>query len=236
MDTRLRSPSTNMANILCGCQHCKQHGAPFRGILDPCLHVLKYENDMWEKGVSRLEGKDVDVKKPDPIKEFRPASRAQIDGWIEDLKKMKEFYETPEGKAEQARREKHIEDAIKTHKNVKFDLVSMEKWLNERVWPEQRPEFMSSNPTWIAYVHYGKEQNTLLSDYNSLKDTDEDYDKAEKAYQALLRHIGTHGDLIRAIPKKSHKQSVKTSAVPTHVGRRAARHARNASESSSGKM
>lgn len=239
-----------MANILCGCQHCKEHGAPTRGILDPCLHVLKYEDDLWEKGISRLEGKDVEVKKPEPVKEFRPASRAQIDGWIEDLKKMKEYYETPEGKAawekraekeaaEEMRRTKHIEDAIKSHEECKFDVLDMERRLNERVWPEERPEYMDTDSTWIAYVHYGKEQNALLDTYNTLKNnikTNEDYDKAEKAYQALLKHINVHLVLIRTIPKKSHKKPVKTSVAPKHVGRRAARRARNSSESSSGKM
>ena len=239
-----------MATILCGCQHCGQHGAPIRGILDPCLHVLKYEDDLWEKGVSRLEGKDVEVKKPEPVKEFRPASQAQIDGWIEDLKKMKKFYETPEGKAawetrakeeadKKKRREKHIEDAIKTHENTQFDIVEREKWLAERVWPEERSDYMNNDPMWIAYMYYGNKQNALLATYNSLKDnikTNEEFDKAEKAFQSLNKNISAHGQLIRTIPKKSHKKPVKTSAAPTHVGRRAARRMRDSSDSSSGEM
>lgn len=238
-DKYSRTLSTNMDNILCGCNNCNDHGATFHGILDRCLRVLKYENDLWEKGISRLEGKDVKVKKPEPVKEFKPASQAQIDGWIEDLKKMKEFYETPEGKAawetrvkeeaaEKVRRAKHIEDAIKSQETVKFDVLEREKWLNERVWPDELQEYMQNSPTWIAYMHYGKEQNTLLASYLSLKDnikTNEDYDKAEKAYKALLNHINQHGDLIRDIPKHSHKKPVKTVAAPTHVGRRAARRA-----------
>lgn len=220
--------SDNMAYVLCGCRICKDHGVPMRGILDSCLKQDAYDAMLEERGFSRHEGKLKEEKKPEPVKEFKPASQEQINGWIEDLKKMKEFYETPEGKIawddrvkkETAKKEeaiKYVKDALESHKNYKFDVLKMEKHFEERVWRDEKPKFMETDPGWISYMHYGKEQNELLKAYESAK-TDEAYDE-------ISIHVKQHGQLIREVPKRVIKKQVKVDEAPAHMGRRAARRA-----------
>lgn len=214
----------NFNNVLCGCPKCNDDKAPEWWLCQPCLKAEARNNWLEERGFARFEPQVVDIVG------FKPASREQIAEWAAWLS-------SPEAAAAHERLALKKKEALKTWGDYMFVPGKMEDLLESMLSGEK--EKYKQGPMWVSYVHFGKEQKTLQESYDSVKKnikTDEDYDKAEKAYKALLAHVNTHGQLIREMPKHSHKKAVKTSVAATHVGRRAERRARNVSETSSGKL
>jgi hypothetical protein len=198
-------------NILCGCRKCNDYSVPMRGCCESCLKEDARDDWFEQRGFARFEPQVVDTTG------FKPASREQIAEWAAWLS-------SPEAAAAHERLALEKKAALNAWGDYKFDPLRMEKHL-AGMWPEELPKF-TNGPMWTAYVHYGEGQKTLQKSYDSVKKeikTDEDYDKAEKAYKTLLTHVNTHGQLIREMPKHEHKRPVQTSVAPTHVGRRAAR-------------
>jgi hypothetical protein len=150
---------------------------------------------------------------------FKPASKAQIAEWTAWLS-------SPEAKvahnallAEKAM----AKDMWKSHK---FSVLQMERHLDS-MWPMQKAEYKLGT-MYMAYTTYADEQNNLLLEYNSVKKNSKfDCGKVDEAYNALINHINTHGQLIEEIPKHDHKNVSNGSNTPTKVGRRAARRVRN---------
>lgn len=157
---------------------------------------------------------------------FKPASPAQIAEWATWLA-------SPEA-ASAAQRNSEVEKQGKRDwKNHKFDPVTMERHIHG-MWPHERSRFMTG-PMYLAYKAFAEEQRIAKEDYvakaASIK-TMEDYDKAEQAYKKLLDHVKDHGEIYK-LPKKTHKKPDEAAPEgPKHVGRRAARKARNESEKS----
>ena len=171
---------------------------------------------------------------------YRPAEGlTKFVEMVEDM--LRQASEDPEFEVKLARQRK--EEVAKRAalmeewKNCKFEPLSMEKAFQESVWPQERDEY-ERGPMVAASRLYAEEQRKLLESYDSVKKnikTDEDYDYAEERYQAVLEHVKAHGKLLMKVPvpeKREHKKPVEESVAPTHVGRRAARAARNASEKS----
>lgn len=216
-------------------QEQPDRAAPVRTHPPPeCLRWQAREHMLKERGFARFETVDNSAGTVSATREFKPATAAQIAEWSSWLES---WMSNPEICAawERAAQEKKYENIEKVYRlriarrawtNHKFDVFRME-WLLDGMWPEERKEFMAG-PKMEAYVHFGRMQRWLLLFYDSVKEnikTDEDYDKAEEAYKALLHHVNTHGQLIREMPGREHKKPVKAVAAPTHVGRRAARRA-----------
>lgn len=215
--------------------------APVRTHPPPeCLRWQARTHMLEERGFARFETVDNSAGTVSATREFKPATDAQIAEWSSWLES---WMSNPEICAawERAARKRKFEDKWKQvmeslNRNIldklarrawtdhKFDVFRME-WLLDGMWPEERKEFMDS-PKMRAYVSFGRMQHMLLRSYDSVKEnitTDEDYNEAEEAYKALLRHVTTHGQLIREMPGREHKKPVKAVAASSHKGRRALR-------------
>ncbi len=189
-----------------------------------CYKKIAYEAQLEVKAKQRFSP-EVDMTG------FKPASREQIAEW--------QAWLSSSGAAE-AHEEliKTTEAAMRAWKDYKFDPVAMEHHVGG-MWPAEQAKY-KLGPMWTAYDNYGKEQYKLLKAYNAIKDTksEKEFDKAENAYNGLMKHIREHGDIVLLKDMtKQHKQPSKAelTAAPK-LGRRAARKLRNVSESSSGSI
>lgn len=181
--------------------------------------------------VAMLEARSMDRFKPETtMVGFRPASEKQIAEWMAWLSSEK-------AAAAHKRVSSMEETATEAWNNYKFDPVSVEHNFSG-MWPGEQTKF-KNGPMWTAYTIFGKEQYALLAAYKkaTVVRSKEDYDRAEKAYNSLMKHIRDHGDLVMLDDKsKKHKMPQEIVAAPQKIGRRAARKIRNSSESSTGSV
>jgi hypothetical protein len=213
-----RAPPCNrkMATSSYLCSKCNGKDFPTRGCPDYCINKQKYEAQLKDRGYARFEPEATDAG-------FRPATKQDIRVWVQ-------YWSSPEGQAAARRVDSMIAAAKAGYRGHKFDVLSMEGYLDQYVWPSQMAEHFLG-PEWLAYEAFGKEQRELKIAYDLVKNnirTNEAYNKAEEAYKALLSHINTHGQLIREKPNREHKKLIEEKvSAPKELGRRAQRKLNN---------
>lgn len=204
----------------CGCHKCLSKNN-FDHMKRPpfgrCFVQDAYRRHLAQQAQQRLGF----VEKPGQ----QPATKEQLKRWNEWAAQLGGWKKITE----------RTDATTQAYRNTKWSSATDMEHKIRNMGPDERAEYENSTE-YLAYLMYAREQQQLIDDYaaKAAIRTAEGFEAAEKAYETLSDHMKQHG-AIHQKPKKTHKKPDEAEPEgPKHVGRRAARKARNESETSSG--